>query len=173
MPMVDLLEALLFVSEAPVTLKELATVCGASAKDVHVALEELRARMDDAGGLRLIELAGGFQICTKEKFAEPIARFLKPGKRRLGKSALEALAIVAYRQPMTLSEIDAVRGVQSDYALRTLVEKGLVEEVGRKQTPGRPILYGTTRDFLHQFNLASLDDLPPMEASEEAAGVGV
>ena len=173
MPMVDLIEAMLFVSDAPVPLKDLASACDASPKDAAEALDELRARMDRMGGLRLIELAGGFQICTKEEFAEPIARFLKPGKRRLGKSALEALAIIAYRQPMTLAEVDAVRGVQSDYALRTLVEKGLVEEVGRRQSPGRPILYGTTRDFLHQFHLASLADLPPMEAAIEAAEVGV
>src|SRR5262249_47641295 len=116
------------------------------------------------GPLQVIRLAGGWQLCTRPENAELVAAFLKPLRQRLGRSLMEVLAIVAYRQPITMAEIDVARGVQSDYSLRQLIERGLVEEVGRNQTPDRPVLYGTTQQFLHQFNLTSLEDLPELSA---------
>ncbi|MBA3725733.1 MAG: SMC-Scp complex subunit ScpB [Armatimonadetes bacterium] len=159
----EALEALLFVSDSPVTVEELAYACDCAVRDTESALTSLADRMEASGGVQLVQIAGGYQVCTKENHAEAIERLLRPSRQRLSKSALEVLAIVAYRQPITLSEIDSVRGVQSDHGVRSLVDKGLVEEVDRRQAPGRPILYGTTRHFLHQFKLNDLTDLPPLQ----------
>jgi segregation and condensation protein B len=115
------------------------------------------------GGLQIVEIAGGFQLSTKQQHGDLITRFLNPRKRRLSRSILETLAIIAYRQPITIAEIEAARGVNSDYSVRTLSDLNLIEHVGRKETVGRPMLYGTTVDFLHQFNLRSLEELPPLE----------
>jgi segregation and condensation protein B len=164
MDLVDTLEALLFVADAPVPLNTLATSLQLTEGQVEQALEVLGARMSGKGALQLIEIAGGYQLCTKPEFAEPIAAFLKPQRQRLTRSLMEVLAIVAYKQPITQAEIDAVRGVQSDYGVRSLLEKRLVQEVGRKQTPGRPFMYGTTQQFLHHFNLNDLQELPAISA---------
>jgi len=163
----DVLEALLFVSDSPVTAHDLAQACDSSVREVEHALPTLAGRMEESGGLQLVQIAGGYQVCTKKDHAEAIAKFLRPSRQRLSKSALEVLAIVAYRQPITLAEIDVVRGVQSDHGVRSLVDKDLVEEVDRRQAPGRPILYGTTRHFLHQFKLNDLTDLPPLQGEME------
>ncbi|MGI8923233.1 MAG: SMC-Scp complex subunit ScpB [Fimbriimonadales bacterium] len=163
----EALEALLFVSDSPVSVEELAHACDRPVRDTEAALTSLAVRMEESGGLQLVQIAGGYQVCTKEYHAEAIARLLRPSRQRLSKSALEVLAIVAYRQPITLAEIDAVRGVQSDHGVRSLVDKDLVEEVDRRQAPGRPILYGTTRHFLHQFKLNDLTDLPPLQTQME------
>ena len=164
MQIVDQLEALLFATAAPVKAAELAPALEATEGQVEQALEILKERLERGGALQLIQIAGGYQLCTKPEFAESIARFLKPQKHRLGRSLLEVLAVIAYKQPITQAEIDAVRGVQSDYGVHALLERGLVHEVGRKETPGRPYLYGTTQEFLHQFNLNDLSDLPPLSA---------
>lgn len=160
------LEAILFVADSPVALQDLADAVEASVAETEKALEDLSERFRKNSGLQLVRIAGGYQICTKQDHAEAIGRFLKPQKQRLSRSALEVLAIVAYRQPLTSNEIDIVRGVQSDHAIRTLVEKNLIEEIERKQTPGRPILYGTTQHFLHQFNLNDLNELPPLDEGQ-------
>jgi segregation and condensation protein B len=156
------IESLLFVAESPVTIRDLASAAMAEEGDVQAAIEELGLRLSGSG-LQLVRIAGGYQLCTRKEHAEAVARFLNPQKRRLGRSALEVLAIVAYKQPITASEIQIIRGVQSDYALRTLIDKGLIEEAERKQAPGRPILYRTTQQFLHQFNLADISELPPIK----------
>jgi segregation and condensation protein B len=130
---------------------------------VEEALEKLGARYQHSGAVQLIRIAGGYQLTTKPEYAEPVARFLRPQKQRLSRSLLETLAIVAYRQPITLPEIDAIRGVQSDYSIRQLVEKRLIRDVGRKDAPGRPLLYGTTQQFLHTFNLEDISHLPAVE----------
>ena len=166
------LETLLFVADSPVALGDLSSACLASEDECERALDLLANRLMSDSGLQLVKIAGGYQICTKKEFAETIARFLRPQKQRLSRSALEVLAIVAYRQPLTSSEIDIIRGVQSDHAIRTLVEKNLIEEVERKQTPGRPILYGTTQHFLHQFKLNDLSELPALEGQPELIEVG-
>lgn len=168
----DALECLLFVAESPVSVEDLAGAAGCSPGDALRALEELGSRLSRDSGLQLVRLAGGYQICTKAEHAETVARFLQPQKRRLSRSALEVLAIVAYKQPITAQEIEVIRGVQSDYALRSLTEKGLIEEVARKQAPGRPILYGTTKQFLHQFKLNDLSELPPLNGQVRLEEVG-
>lgn len=173
MSLIDVLEALLFVADGPVALDDLVHAAGANRREVEESLQQLGSRMAESGPLQLIRIAGGYQVCTKPECAEAITRFLKPQRQRLTRSALEVLAIVAYRQPITSSEIEKVRGVQSDYALRTLVEKDLIYEVDRMATPGRPILYGTTDQFLHIFCLNDLDELPPISGEPTAEEVGV
>ena len=158
--LVDAVEALLFVAPAPVSLQDLAEASGRGEQQVREALETLSDRLEQKGGIKLVKIAGGYQLCTKPEFAEQVANLLRPQKRRLGRSALEVLAIIAYRQPITAQEIFIIRGVQSDYSLRVLMDLGLIQELERKQAPGRPILYGTTQQFLHQFNLNDLSDLP-------------
>jgi len=160
MSTVHALEALLFVADAPVSLTTLSESLGVPEGVIEQGLEVLGARLSQSGAIQLVRIAGGYQLCTKPEFAETVSRFLRPQKQRLGKSLLEVLAIVAYRQPITTAEIDHVRGVQSDYSLRALLERRLVREVGRKSTPGRPVLYGTTQQFLHLFGLNELSELP-------------
>lgn len=163
MNVLDGLEALLFVADAPTTIEALATALGMTEGQVAQGLEVLEAKLEDKGSLKLIKIAGGYQLCTKPEFAETVARFLKPQGHKLGRGLMEVLAIVAYRQPVTVADIEQIRGVQSDYSLRALVERRLLHEVGRKQTPGRPVLYGTTQQFLHQFKLNDLADLPKLD----------
>lgn len=169
---IDLLEALLFVADGPVALADLSHAVDVDQATAAARLEELGSRMASAGPLQLVRIAGGYQVCTKPDCADAITRFLKPQRQRLTRSALEVLAIVAYRQPVTSGEIEKIRGVQSDYALRSLVEKDLIREVDRMATPGRPILYGTTDQFLHIFNLNDLDELPPIQGAPEVEEVG-
>jgi segregation and condensation protein B len=163
MSLPDQLEALLFVADQPASIRTLATTLQITEGQVEQGLEVLEARLEDHGSLRLVQLAGGYQLATKPEFAGIIAQFLKPQRSRLSKSLLEVLAIVAYRQPLTLAEIEQVRGVQSDYSVRALVERRLLQDVGRKPVPGRPVLYGTTQEFLHQFKLNDLKDLPGLD----------
>ena len=135
----------------------------------NTLLEEYEER---DGGVRIVRVAGGFQMVTRPDLSDQIARFLAgPGGRaRLSKPALETVAIVAYRQPVTTAEIEAVRGVNSDGVLRTLLDRKLIREAGRKQVPGRPILYATTQDFLHYFGLNAIDELPPLDEVEAIEG---
>jgi len=160
---VDKLEALLFVANAPATLADLANAVGAPEGAIEQALELLERRMESSGAIQLVRLAGGYQLSTKSEYSEVIAAFLKPQNKRLSRSAMEVLAIVAYKQPMTIADVEEIRGVQSDYGVRVLLERNLIQEVGRKPTPGRPVLYGTTQEFLHRFNLNDLRELPPLE----------
>jgi len=126
------------------------------------ALDVLGKKLRKDGPVQLVRLAGGWQLSTKPEYAELVANFLQPTRGRLGRSLMEVLAIVAYRQPITIAEVDAVRGVQSDHAVRALAERRLIREVGRKPVPGRPVLYGTTDQFLHQFLMEDLAALPPL-----------
>lgn len=156
------LEAILFVADAPVPVNALSEAISASEADVRAALTRIGDRLEHHGALQIVMIASGYQLCTKPIHAELIARFLKPARQRLSRSLMEVLAIVAYRQPVTLGEIETVRAAQSDYGLRQLLERRLVREVGRRPTPGRPILYGTTQQFLHQFKLNDLSELPAL-----------
>lgn len=153
-------EALLFVSDSPATVESLARSAGFTEAQVEQAIELLKARYEKDGALQVVQIAGGYQICTKSEFAEIIGNFLKPQRQKLSRSLMEVLAIVAYKQPITAADIEIVRGVQSDYGIHGLLERRLIREVGRKQAPGRPVLYGTTKQFLHQFNLNDLSQLP-------------
>jgi segregation and condensation protein B len=159
---VDAVYALLFVADAPATAKSLAEALGYSEGGVEQALDLLEQRLEE-GPIQLVRLAGGYQLSTKPEYAEAISAFLKPQRQRLSRSLMEVLAIVAYRQPLTLAEMDQIRGVQSDYSVKALLERRLVQEVGRTKTPGRPVLYGTTAQFLHQFNLQDLKELPQLD----------
>jgi segregation and condensation protein B len=160
------LMAILFVSNSPANLLQLATALELSEGQVEQALEVLTSRLRSEGPLQIMRLANGYQLSTKAEYHDLIAEFLKPERQKLTRSLLEILAIVAYRQPITAQEIDAIRGVQSDYGIRGLVERRLILEIGRKQTVGRPILYGTSPQFLHSFNLNDLSCLPPMESGK-------
>ncbi len=169
---VDAVFALLFVADSPATQESIATALGYTEGQVEQAVGLLEERLNREGPLMLVRLAGGLQLATKPEFADMIGAFLQPHRGKLGRSLMEVLAVVAYKQPLTMAEIDAIRGVQSDYSVRALVERRLIIEVGRKHVPGRPVLYGTTQQFLHQFNMNDLSELPelqialPMEMEE-------
>ncbi len=160
-----LLETLLFVAWEPLPSKRLAEVAGLDLKLVRSLLAELQQNYADAG-FQLKEIAGGWQFLTRAEFAPYIEKLYKPRAQQLSKAALETLAIVAYRQPVTRLEIDNIRQVKSDAVLTKLLERSLIEEVGRLEAPGRPILYGTTREFLAAFGLTSLQELPPLAEME-------
>ena len=165
--LVALLESLLFVADEPVTIRRLAQTLEVATQDIETAL----ATLHDAclqRGVRLQRAGDRAQLVSAPEAASHIERFLGLELHsRLSQAALEALSIVAYRQPVTRAQVEAVRGVNSDGVLRTLVSKGLIEEVGRLDTVGRPILFGTTFDFLQYFGLESLDVLPAIELPQD------
>jgi segregation and condensation protein B len=157
----SLVEALLLVAPAATTVEELAKGAGVPAEAVDAALAVLEQRTGT--GWVIQRHAGKVQLATAPRFAGHVRRFLGLDREaRLSSAALETLAIVAYQQPVTKTEIEAVRGVDCSGVLHTLLQRGLVEQVGRLQTPGNPIQYGTTPDFLLHFGLRSLADLPPL-----------
>ncbi len=156
-------EAVLFVAERPVTVAELARLLRVADETIEQALEEL-AKEYARRGLSLQRLGDALQLASNPRAAPVVQRFLgREMSARLSPAALETLAIVAYRQPVTRAQIEAIRGVNPDHALQGLLARGLIEEVGRLETVGRPILYGTTFEFLRAFGLRSLDDLPRIE----------
>ena len=160
------IEALLFASEKPLSVEEIqqAFEDGVSAKQVRDEVDALRCECEaERRGFRVYEIAGGFQLASAIDFAEVLKRFYQAReKRKMTPASLETLSVVAYRQPVTRADIEAVRGVNVDAAVKGLLEKGLVRIIGRKEVPGRPILYGTTREFLEHFGLKSLEELPPL-----------
>jgi segregation and condensation protein B len=158
------LEALLFIAERPLTGGQLAELAGVPRAQADAALAGLANDLaDDHRGLRLQRMDDAWQLATAPEVGGRLAEYAAREEARLTPAALEALAVVAYRQPCTRGEVERVRGVDSDYVLRSLLHRRLVVEMGRRDTPGRPILYGTTFAFLERFGLTSLDDLPPME----------
>jgi len=166
-----LLEALLFAAPSTVTLAQLATALEISSQQVEAGLADLEARYSQNGsayGLRLQRHHGRVQLTTAPQAAPLVERFLGlDATSRLSRAALEALAIIAYQEPATRPQIDAIRGVNSDGVLKSLLSKGLIQEVGRAEAPGRPILYSITQDFLQHFGLNSLAELPPLPPKEE------
>ncbi len=163
------LEALLFVAKEPLSKERLAEILELGVADVTEILADLRVACEQAGrGLTVVEVNGGFKLGTKEELARYIESLYKLPNQGLSNAALEVLSIIAYKQPVTRGEIDFLRGVQSDRALATLVEKGLVQEVGRKEGPGRPALFGTTERFLVHFGFKSLAELPQLQVQTEA-----
>ncbi len=159
------LEALIFASSEPVTVKEMSIIIELNEETVRALLAELTQEYkDQRRGIQILEVAGGYQMVTKPELAVYLEKLRKvPRQVPLSQAALETLAIIAYKQPITRAEIETIRGVRVDSSLSTLLEKGLIEETGRKEGPGRPILYGTTRKFLKYFGLNSLDELPIVE----------
>ncbi len=158
------LEALLFVAAAPVTVAQLAEALEQKPADVEAGLRGLEQVYAHNRGLSLQWHAGKVQLTTAPAFAGIVEKFLGlEATARLSRAALETLAIIAYRQPITRPGVDSIRGVNSDGVMKSLLSKGLVQEVGRSEGPGRPILYGTTAEFLQHFGLSSLTELPPFE----------
>ena len=160
------LETLLFVSAEPVTSFQLATTLEISVSAVEQGLNQLDGELQRRG-LRLQRHGGRVQLTTAPEMAEMVERFLGlEATSRLSRAALETLAIVAYQQPITRPYIEGVRGVSSDGVMKSLLGKGLIQEMGRAEGPGRPILYGTAPDFLQYFGLNSLTELPPLNLPE-------
>lgn len=168
---VSIAEALIFVSDEPVTVKILADVLEEDRETIEAAVEELKQEYEDRlGGLQLREIAGGWQISTRTEYHEEIRKFLKTRpSAKLSLAALETLAVIAYKQPVTVPEILEIRGVQSASAIKTLLDKKLIAAKGRKETVGRPMMYGTSKDFLLQFGLKDLSELPSIEDFEDLA----
>jgi len=165
------IEGMLFAAAMPVPPARLVEALqGPSRADVQAALRHLAARLEgEERGLRLVHVAGGYQLRTATAHGPWIRRLLNARPPRLSRPMLETLAIVAYRQPCTRIEIEAIRGVDADATLTTLIERRMVRILGRKEAPGRPILYGTTRDFLEVFGLPDLSALPALPELAEAA----
>jgi segregation and condensation protein B len=166
------LEALLFVSAEPVTPLQLATALNLSVSEVEQGLQHLDDELQGRG-LRLQRHGGRVQLTTAPKMAEIVERFLGlEATSRLSRAALETLAIVAYQQPVTRPYLEGVRGVSSDGVIKSLLSKGLVQEIGRAEGPGRPILYGTAPEFLQYFGLNSLSELPALALQEPEVANG-
>jgi segregation and condensation protein B len=164
LPLPAIVESLLFVASAPVSVHQLADAIGCHAAEVEAALQSLASTYATQRGLRLQRHGDRLQLVTAPDVAPFVERFLGLAvTTSLSPAALETLAVVAYKQPITRPELEAIRGVNSDGVLRNLVSKGLVEEVGRLETVGHPILFGTTFDFLQYFGLNGLGELPPLE----------
>jgi segregation and condensation protein B len=170
--LVAICEALIFVSEEPLSVKSLADVLKEDKGWVQVAVEELAKEFNERnGGLMLRDVAGGWQFATRPEHHEHVRAYLrsKPSAK-LSLAALETLAVIAYKQPVTVPEILEIRGVQSSSAIKTLLDKRLIVAKGRKETVGRPMMYGTSKDFLLQFGLKDLNELPNVEDFEDLAG---
>ncbi|HEY3398010.1 MAG TPA: SMC-Scp complex subunit ScpB [Armatimonadota bacterium] len=159
-------ECLLFVSREPIPAGRLAECLGVTTDEIPPVLEQLSTRLE-GHGLHVVLLAGGYSLATRETYAEVVRVFLEPKPEELSRAALETLAIIAYRQPITRPQIELVRGVNSAGPVRTLLDKGLVNTAGREKVPGRPFRFVTTAEFLKLFGLANLQDLPPL--SDDAA----
>lgn len=168
------LESLLFVWGEPLEAKAAAELFDITPAEMLRIMRELKAEYDErGGGIRIAEADKAFRLCTDPENDDYITRFVTPVReKRLSQAALEVLAVIAYKQPVTKSEIDQIRGIRSDRVLEGLTRRGLVEERGRSAAIGRPILYGTTRQFLELFGFESLDGLPEIEDAEILAGDG-
>jgi segregation and condensation protein B len=170
-----ILESLLFVSETPLRLETLIEILPESSQeDILKGIQEIQTDWVEASrGLELVEVAGGYQFRTKPQWAEWVSRLKKVKAVKLSQSALETLAIIAYRQPIIRPEIEQIRGVDSGWVIRTLMEKGLVKMMGRKDLPGRPMIYGTTKSFLELFGLSAISDLPTLKEVAPPSEEGV
>lgn len=155
-------EALIFASSEPISVKTMAMIIGVNEHTLKQMVNDLiEDYHQKQSGIQIVEVANGYQFATNPEYADYIEKLQKmPRNVGLSQAAIETLAIVAYKQPITKAEIEALRGVSIESSLATLVDKGLIEETGRKETPGRPILYGTTKRFLKYFGLKDLNELP-------------
>ncbi len=164
-------EALLFVAERPLTTAEMAELAGLPRSQAEAILAGLADDLaTDGRGVRLQRHDDAWQLVTAPEVGERLAAYAARQEARLSPAALEALAVIAYHQPCTRGDVDRARGVDSDYVLRSLLHRRLVSEIGRRDAPGRPILYATTFTFLERFGLTSIDDLPPLPAGGADAG---
>lgn len=162
------IEAILFVAGDAVDTKDLARALGLEEKRIRKVLRELESEYDfQQRGFMLKRFGSKIQLATRPIYAEDVVRLLQPvQKQSLSQAVMETLAVVAYRQPVTRAEVEQIRGVKCDYSLQSLINKGLIQEVGRKETVGRPILFGTTEEFLSRFGIENLDMLPPLPEAE-------
>jgi segregation and condensation protein B len=165
----SVVESLLFVVEGPMTLDRLSSVIsGAEKKEIASAIAELQSEFESGGrGLRLVEVAGGFQMRTPKENAEWVRKLFPDKTVRVSRATMETLAVIAYNQPITRAEVENIRGVNADGIVSNLLERRLIRIVARKDVPGRPFLYGTTREFLELFNLKDLSGLPTLKEMEE------
>lgn len=163
------IEAVLFVTGEPLSLRDIAINLEITPKYAEEVLGEMMLDYEVSNrGIKLITLNGGYQLVTKREYSDYIQKLLKKNRRQsLSQASLESLAIICYKQPITRVDIDEIRGVKSDSAIQKLIERELICEVGRLEVPGRPILYGTTDEFLRQFGLSGLDELPSLDLFEE------
>lgn len=170
--MMAIIESLIFVSEEPLSVKALADVLKEDRGWIETAVEGLAEEFNARnGGLHLREVAGGWQFATRPEHHEHVRAFLKSRpSAKLSLASLETLAVIAYKQPITVPEILEIRGVQSPSAIKTLLDKRLIKACGRKETIGRPMMYGTSKEFLLQFGLKDLSELPSIEDFEDLAG---
>ena len=164
-----IVEALLFSSHEPVPLKMLTSLTEASSKEILWVLDELKKEYSvESRGIELAELAGGYIFRTRSEHASYVQKLFSERKSTpISYAALETLAIIAYQQPVTRIDVEKIRGVSADSTIQTLLERRLIKETGRLESPGRPILYGTTPEFMVHFGLKNLEALPPLEASQE------
>lgn len=164
------IESMLFVSGEPLPLREISNNLELKEKNVVEILQEMTTEYEDKSrGIRLISLDEAYQLVTKSENSEFVQKLLKKNKKHsLSQASIESLAIVAYKQPITRVDIDEIRGVKSESALQRLLERDLIKDVGRLEVPGRPILYGTTDEFLRQFGLQSLNELPSIDLYEDS-----
>lgn len=169
-----IIEALIFVSEEPLGAKVIAEVLRDDRETVEAALAELAQEFNGRnGGLQLREVAGGWQFATRPEYHEHVRAYLKSRpSAKLSIASLETLAVIAYKQPVTVPEILEIRGVQSPSSIKTLLDKKLIVAKGRKETVGRPMMYGTSKDFLIQFGLKDLSELPSMEDFQDLGSGG-
>jgi len=163
----NIIEAILFVASDPLPPKMIAEIITRDEEEVLAHLKDIKADCErERRGFYLAEVAGGFSFATRPEYADYVAKVVKPRLSSLSQAALETLAIIAYGQPITRSEIDEIRGVKSDSAVYTLIERGLIEEAGRKDGPGRPALFATTSGFLKYLGLKTIQDLPQLQKED-------
>jgi segregation and condensation protein B len=171
----SIIEAVIFASSEPVSADQLARLIELDSETVEQLVSELQQEYDTTRrSFQMIEVANGFQICTRDEYAPWIRDFYTTEiSSRLSVSALEALAIIAYRQPVTRAEIEEIRGVNSDSVLHTLLERNMIKVIGRKRAPGKPMIYGTTTEFLLHFGLRDLSELPSIDEIESMLGTSL
>ena len=159
------IESMLFVSGEPLALRELSNNLELKEKIVEEILSEMANEYEDKSrGIRLISINGAYQLVTKSENSDFVQKLLKKNKKHsLSQASIESLAIIAYKQPITRIDIDEIRGVKSESAIARLIERGLIKDIGRLEVPGRPILYGTTDEFLRQFGLKTIKELPSLD----------
>ncbi|MDD6308778.1 MAG: SMC-Scp complex subunit ScpB [Clostridia bacterium] len=164
------IEAVLFGAGESVTVAEIAEALGIEIAAARESVQRLADRYDaEERGIKIIALGDAFQMCTRETYADAVRMVVEPKKRRgLSASALETLSVIAYHQPITKSRVEMIRGVDSSYSMTKLAERGLIDEAGRLDAPGRPILYVTTEEFLRCFGLHSLEELPKVDSTIDA-----
>lgn len=167
--LIAVIEALIFVADEPITVRTLAEVLGEDKENIQVAVEAHRDEYENReSGLQIREIGGGWQIATRTELHDSVRTFLKTKpSAKLSIASLETLSVIAYKQPVTIPEILEIRGVQSASAIKTLLEKRLIVIKGHKETVGHPMQYGTSRDFLIQFGLKDLSELPSIEDFED------